>query len=275
MNFITAVIRSIIICSIATASLFAQISVVSELSQDRDVRTGQTYTGAIVLHNDTNEPQEAKIYQTDYTFKFDGTNQYGEPGKHPRSNAKWISFSPAFITLPPKGLASVNYVITVPKETPDNKLVGTFWSMLMVEGIRKGSAESTTEQKEGKTEMGITQNIRYGVQIATTVEKTGEKKIRFVATNLGAQKNGKRMLDVDIENVGEIGMRPDVYVELFNARGISQGQFPGMRNRIYPGTSVRQMIDVSKVKKGTYKAMVAVDAGGDNVFGAQYTLNFK
>ncbi|MBP6671643.1 MAG: hypothetical protein KA247_00765 [Bacteroidetes bacterium] len=275
MKVLSTVIRSLMISVVATAALFAQISVVSELSQDTDVRTGQTYTGTIVLHNDTNEPQEAKIYQTDYTFQFDGTNKYGVPGSHPRSNAPWISFSPAFITLPPKGLASVNYVITVPKETPAHKLVGTYWSMLMVEGIRKGSAESSSQPKNGAAEMGITQNIRYGVQIATSIEKTGEKKIRFVATNLNAKKGGKRMLDIDIENIGDLGMRPDVYVELFNNRGVSMGQYPGMKYRIYPGTSVRQLIDVSKVKKGTYKAMVAVDAGGDNVFGAQYTLNFK
>ena len=69
-------------------------------------------------------------------------------------------------------------------------------------------------------------------------------------------------------------MRPDVYVELFNEQGASLGKFSGLKYRIYPGTSVRQLIDVSTVPKGTYKALIVVDAGGDDVFGAQYTLKF-
>jgi hypothetical protein len=34
------------------------------------------------------------------------------------------------------------------------------------------------------------------------------------------------------------------------------------------------MIDLSNVSVGTYKAMVVVDAGGDDVYGAEYTLKF-
>lgn len=266
----------IFIGMLCTASILqAQISIISELSQDKEVRPGEIYTGAIVVHNDSNEPQEAKIYQTDYTFQFDGSNHYGAPGTLPRSNAPWITFGPATLTIPPKGLASVSYTITVPKDSDPRKLIGTYWSMLMVEGIHKGSGESSLPQVAGKTHMGIAQNIRYGVQIATSIERTGTKKIKFLASSLGSKKNGKRTLDIDIENIGEIGIRPEVYVELFNSRGVTIGQFPAMRYRIYPGTSVREYIDVSKVAKGRYKALVAVDAGGDNVFGTQYTLNFK
>jgi hypothetical protein len=275
MRFLFSITRGIILIPILTFCLHAQISITSELSQDKEVRPGEVYTGTIVIHNDTKEPQEAKIYQTDYTFQFNGTNNYSEPGTLPRSNAKWIAFSPSFIIVPPQGLISVDYTVTVPKDTAGKKLIGTYWSMLMVEGIHKGSAESSLTQKDQKAQMGITQTIRYGIQVASSIEKTGEKKIKFLTTNLGAKKGGKRNLEIDIENTGEIGIRPDVYVELFNGKGVSLGQFHGLKSRIYPGTSVRQLIDVSSVAKGTYKALVAVDAGGNNVFGAQYTLKFK
>jgi len=69
-------------------------------------------------------------------------------------------------------------------------------------------------------------------------------------------------------------MRPDVYVELFSEQGVSVGKFPGVKYRTYPGTSVRQSIDISSVAKGTYKALIVVDAGGDDVFGVQYTIKF-
>ena len=93
-------------------------------------------------------------------------------------------------------------------------------------------------------------------------------------TKLLPNENGKRILQVDVENTGELWIRPEVYVELFDDKGVSKGKFPGVRYRLYPGTSIRQMIDLSSVGSGTYKAIVVVDAGGEDVYGAEYTLKF-
>jgi hypothetical protein len=121
--------------------------------------------------------------------------------------------------------------------------------------------------------MGIMQTIRYGIQIATSIANTGTKMVKFLSTAIDTA-GGKRALKIDIANTGEIGMRPDVYVEVFNEQGTSLGKFQGAKYRMYPGTSVRQLIDLSSVPAGTYKALVVVDAGGDDRFGAQYTLKF-
>jgi len=265
--------RAMLFVPLLTMCAAAQVSVIGELSQDRDAKPGDSYSGVIIVRNDTNEPQEAKVYQTDYTFQCDGTNNYGDPGTQPRSNAKWIAFSPSYLTLPPSATMAVNYTVTVPKDTEGKKLVGTYWSMLMVEGIQKGSAESSLPQADKKAQMGIMQTIRYGIQIATTMANTGTKKIEFLGVAIDTS-GGKRTLRIDIKNTGDIGMRPDVSLQLFNMQGAPIGKFSGVKYRIYPGTSVRQLIDVSSVAQGTYKALVVVDAGGDDVYGAQYTLKF-
>lgn len=266
-----SLLRAIVLTTMSAVTLVAQVSVIGELSQDKDAKPGDSYTGVIVVRNDTNEPQEAKVYQTDYTFQCDGTNNYGDPGTQPRSNAKWIAFSPSFLTIPPLTTMAVNYTVTVPKETQGTKLVGTYWSMLMVEGIQKGSAESSVPQKDKKAQMGIMQTIRYGIQVATTIAKTGEKKIEFLAVGLDTT-GGKRALRVDIKNTGDVGMRPDVTLQLFDQQGAQVGKLSGVKYRIYPGTSVRQTIDISTIPQGTYKALIVVDAGGDDIFGGQYTL---
>ena len=271
MRTIHTVVCVFMIAFLLPFSLSAQVSIVGELSQDKDVKPGSEYSGSVVIRNDTNEPQEAKVYQTDYSFQWNGSNNYGDPGTLPRSNARWITFSPSFVTLPPLGTVTVNYTLTIPKDTV---LSGTYWSMLMVEGVPRGSAESSMPQKDQKAQMGIMQTIRYGIQIASTIANTGSKKIRFLAANIFAKEDGKRILQIDIENTGDIGIRPDVYVELFSDQGVSLGKFPGVKYRMYPGTSVRQSIDVSSIAKGTYKALVVVDTGGDDVFGSQYTLKF-
>ena len=64
---------------------YAQISVRSGLSDDREAVSGMVYEGTILIKNETDEPQQAKIYQTDYLFFYDGTNLFAEPGSTPRS----------------------------------------------------------------------------------------------------------------------------------------------------------------------------------------------
>jgi hypothetical protein len=121
--------RATLLVPFATVCLFAQVSVIGELSQDKEAKPGETYSGVIIVRNDTNEPQEAKVYQTDYTFQCDGTNNYGDPGMLPRSNARWVAFSPSYLTLPALATMAVNYTVTVPKDTAGRKLIGTYWSI--------------------------------------------------------------------------------------------------------------------------------------------------
>src|SRR4030042_877971 len=61
IGFVFCVLQCVII-----SVCVGQISVVGDLSQDREAVPGEKYEGSILLRNDESEPQEAKIYQTDY-----------------------------------------------------------------------------------------------------------------------------------------------------------------------------------------------------------------
>jgi len=250
----------------------AQIYIIGDLSHDRDARPGENYDGTITVKNDSDEPQEAKVYQTDYTFSYDGTNSYGDPGTVRRSNARWISFSPSRALIPPRGNATITYSVNVPPSDSGKALGGSYWSMLMIEGIARGSAESSFGKRDSTKHLGLLQTIRYGLQIATHIAGTGTRAVRFIEAKLVTKEDGNRYLQVDIENSGDLWIRPEVSVEFFDGKGVSRGKIPGTRYRMYPGTSVRQMIDLKTIPPGTYKALVVVDASGDDVFGAQYSL---
>lgn len=254
-------------------SAAAQIAVIGSLSHDRDVVPGATYDGAVTVKNDTETEQEVKIYQRDYFFTSDGKNLYGDPGRLPRSNAPWITFAPSSTVLPPKGTANITYTVAVPPDSVGRPLSGSYWSMLMVESLPPGSPESSLRRKDSTT-VGLFQNIRYAIQIATHIANTGERMARFLDVKLTKNEEGKRMLQVDVENSGTLYMKPDVSVELFAADGQSRGKIPGGKFRMYPGTSVRHLLPLGEIPPGTYKALVVVDAGGADVFGAQYTLKF-
>lgn len=257
-------------CLIMPFVSVAGVSVPSGLTYEKEAPPGGTYKGAIQLINTGKGPQEVKIYQTDYLFFCDGSNIYGEPGKDPRSNADWITFSPRRLTIPPKGTAQVGYTVQVPD---DKALVGTYWSMLMVEGISSSSPEAVKKEK-GIISMGISQVIRYGLQMITQIDDTGARKLKFVKTKL-LKTDEKRILQIDMENTGQRWLRPGLWVELYDEKGIAAGKFEGEKLRIYPGTSVRFRIDLSRAPEGKYKSLVVADCGDDDLFGATYTFKLE
>lgn len=243
---------------------------VGELSHEKNAQIDETYQGTIFISNNDNKPQEVKIYQTDYLFFYDGTDIYGEPGKDLRSNANWITFSPHRLIIPPKNTSVVNYTVNVPD---DKSLVGTYWSMLMVEGISKSAPETVTGE-EGKVQLGIRTVTRYGIQMVTHIGNTGNRELKFVEAKLLTKEGGGRILQIDLENTGERWLVPLSRAELYDEDGNYIGSFDSPKMRIYPGTSVRHKIDLSSLSGGKYKVLVVADNEDEYVFGAQYTLKF-
>lgn len=248
----------------------AGIAVVGPLTYENTAQPGETYQGSILVRNDANEPAEAKIYQTDYLFNADGTSEYGEPGKNARSNATWLSYSPKRIIVPAHDTTKVNFVVRVPSDKP---LIGTYWSILMVEGIGKGSIESTLSDKN-HPHLGIQAVLRYGIQIVTTIGDTGSSTLTFKDPRF-LNEQGSMFLQVDIVNTGEQWLRPAFMVELYHAEGGLVQKFEGDKLRIYPGTSVRHKIKLGNLTNGKYKVLVVADCGGAKVFGGVYVFTAK
>ena len=247
----------------------AGVSIVGDLTHEKSAKAGETYSGIIFVRNTGETQQEVKAYQTDYLFFQDGSNIYGEPGKDPRSNAKWITFSPNLMTIPPKEKAEIQYTIKVPE---DKTLTGTYWSMFMVEGIAMGSLESeSAPPKKDEIKASIKTVFRYGIQMVTNISDTGVRKLKFMDIKTMKEKD-KVNLQIGIENIGERLLKPSLYTELYDDKGNYIGKFNGGQLRTYPGTSVKFNIDMTQVPKGKYKSMIIVDCGGDNLFGMPYDL---
>jgi hypothetical protein len=262
----------------AAASLFlfavapragAAIVVVGELSQERVVEPGKAYPGAIAIRNLGDAAEMVKVYLTDYLFYRDGSNLYGEPGKAPRSNARWITLNPSILSIPARETAKVSYQIAVPA---DPSLKGTYWSIAMVEGMGE-AVPQVVDAQNGRARVGVRHVVRYGVQLVTDIGESGTRSLKFDTRLVRAE--GKRLLEVDVENTGERWLRPSLWAQLFDEEGRFVGKFDGRRARVYPGTSVRKSIDLSTVPPGTYRALVVADAGEDSVYGATYTLKLE
>lgn len=250
----------------------SQAVVVDDLTHDHTVQPGDKIEGKIMLKNESEAIQTVKAYQTDYLFYCDGRNLYGDPGITPRSNSSWITFSPSRVTLPPKETTFVYYTVNVPK---NDQLLGTYWSMIMVEPVPETSPESPGFEK-GKIKFGVQMLVRYAIQISTTIGDTGLKKIKFLDKKI-VREEGKRFLIIDIENVGERLLVPWVSAEIFSRKGESLGKFDSASQqiRVYPGCSIRHHIELKGITPGKYKALVVVDNKDEAVFGAQYDLEIS
>lgn len=245
----------------------SQITVRGKLAHDLDAAPGMIVSGSITVDNESDQMQEAKVYLRDYMFFADGTNAYDDPGTVLRSNAPWVRFSPETMRIPPRTSMAVNYEIAV----PDSAGPGSYWSILMVEGVDASSAESTSGT-ESDRQVGFRQVTRYGVQLAVHDRNNAEQNVSFDNIQLLVDEEGNTSFHVDVTNVGNLMLQPNVYLRVFDADGAEKGPFEGSVYRMYPETSVRQRIELTGLPSGTYQALLIVDNGEDAVFGGQYEL---
>jgi hypothetical protein len=251
------------------ADAAAQVSVLSSTVEEREVVLGQTYTGRIVIANTSNTPQAVRLYQTDYSFKADGTSIFGDPGSTPRSNAKWITPQANNVTVPPNSEITVPYSVKIPDA---DTLVGTFWSAIMVEGAE--AAPPPTTGRAGQAQMGLGSVVRYAVQVATNIGKTGLGAVKFENPQAVKTTSGAAALDIDVVSSGTRAVRPIMSVELYDAAGVLKGKDKKPRGLVYPGTSFRQHFEFGDLPPGTYKAIVFADTGGEKVMAVQLNISY-
>lgn len=243
----------------------AQIAVVGNAVDEHEAGPGQRYVSSITVRNLTSEPQPVRIYQTDYRFSADGTSNFDSAGTVIRSNAAWVRPSASAVTIPPMADIVVSYAVTVPAI---DSLRGTYWSAIMVEGQPRLPPQARRGQ------IGLGAVFRYAVQVATHLPTAGVRKVRLTRRSFLTDSTGARVLDVVVENTGERAYRPNLWVELYDARGTLRKRVEQQRGLLYPGTSLQQRFSFGALPAGVYKALVFADTGDDTVSAAQYKLTF-
>jgi hypothetical protein len=255
----------LLLIAAAIRSASANIDVDGDLIVVKNAAAGETYEGDIVIRNNGDETEEVQVYQTDYAFQCNGSNYYGEPGKLQRSNALWISFSPKRSLIPPGQKAKVHYIVKVP--TAD-RLRGSFWSMLMIEGVNPINPDELRK----KNAVSIKTVMRYGIQLVTDIGSGCKRELKFLGHQVVREK-AKTILQVDMENIGETWLRPQVWAEIYDEQGKSLGNFPGGQMRTFPNTSLRFKIDLGSIAEGKYRTLIVADCGGDDLFGLEKVIS--
>jgi hypothetical protein len=249
---------------LAAPRVVAQIQLESDLSLDLSVEPGESHAGTLILRNLGVEAGQVRLYLSDYRFDADGQTYYEEAGSSARSNSSWINLPAPSVVIPAGQVVTLGYEIEVPN---DPYLVGSYWSLLMVEQTADRPGLGTEEPA-----FALRQLVRYGVQVVTTLRETGETRLRFSNPGFERGPGGERFFVVDVENSGERFVRPSYRLELYDLAGARLGRFDSPPRRLYPGTGAVAGFDLSELAPGSYNAILIADAGGEHVFGARYTL---
>ncbi|MDZ7317168.1 MAG: hypothetical protein ONB24_13705 [candidate division KSB1 bacterium] len=244
----------------AEAGIIIRNGLVHEFTCSR----GDSLQGFIELENPGTESQEVRIYQTDYQFDADGKVFYPDPGSTPRSNAQWIEYYPQNLILPPKEKTIISLKIKIPWA---DSLAGTYWSMVMVEAPKAGESVA----KEGM--VSIKSVIRYGVQIITDLTEKGDALLKFNNVKIVSAESRKQ-LSLDVENVGNRQVTPNVMLKIFKPDGQSLDLAAKNRKRLFPGTSWRFDIELKDLPAGEYQSLLTADCG-DKIFGMNLSLILK
>ena len=245
----------------------AQIAVVGSTVEERVATPGESYIGTIVVRNLTKQDQPVRIYQTDYLFFADGTSHFDDPGTTPHSNAKWITPTVRSLLVPPSSEMTVSYAVKVP---PNDSLVGTYWSTIMVEGAPSEAGTSSS----GRPQVGVGAVMRYAVQVATHIKTSGSRKVSFANSKFLTNPDSSQAFELEVQNVGERAYRPALWIEVYDEQGALKANARQERGLLYPGTSLKQTFALGKLPHGNYRAIVFADSGEDAVFASQFTLKY-
>jgi hypothetical protein len=243
----------------------AQIIVLNGLTHENIAQPGDTYRGSIQIQNTIKSDKSVRVYLRDYWFSYTGESKHDPAGTLERSNAGWITYNPELLTLDSGQVANIDFEVKVPEY---DTLRGTYWSVIMVEGI---VPPDTTNIKRG---VKIGTAIRYAVQIVTEIGNTGASDMQFLGMKL-ARQNEDNVLYVAVENTGERILKPVMNLELFDESGNAAGIIKSDIRKTFPGTSVMMTLVLKGIKPGNYKGVLVADCGEGRLYGTNISLDVE
>lgn len=247
----------------------AQFSVSIDGGEKNDVSPGDIYTTTIKIINIDTQDAMASIYLSDYQRIYDQP-QYQEPNTSKRSNAAWIQLGITELVIPARSEREIPVTVTVPA---NDNLSGSYWSLIIVEGEAK---ETTLNTNENSLNIDIVN--RHGLNVITNFTK-GFFEFAFNSPNFYKEQDDIIIFSVDTVNTGSKIAYGEAYLDLFTTTGNEIGRIHLGTQIFRPENPTRLTFDLTELStelhSHTYNAIMIIDAGNDNLYGARYNLDIK
>ncbi len=248
--------------SLASSS-FASVVVTNGLTHKHQVQSSATEKGIVILKNIGTNPERILVYFNDLKVGCNSEQlDVAEPGSLERSNSSWIKVGLQERLLQPGEEYPLQYNI----KTPDSRLEGTYWSLLMIE-VKKPI--DTASNSYG---VKVNSNIRYAVQIITDFGTQEATNVSFNNVELAATSQGKSLI-IQLSNNCNKLVIPSVKLEIYDSNGELLFEKKADTKKLYPTQCRNFALPVNELPLGKYQAVLVADCGQAEYFGM--TLNLE
>lgn len=269
------VILSMLLLLVQTPPSAAQGFSVSYENLEFTVSPGDSFTATFLVTNLSDEERTLRIYSGDWVRIPGQTSGYefqDDNGDESRSFLEWMSYSPERLDLGPGEESEVYCEVAVPD---DPELAGSYWGVIFVEDVPSEETDIPVSEEDNMS-VGISTVFRYAVQIFATIEGTEVRDATFSSMTFKQVEGGFDVVAI-MENLGNIFMRPEVWLEIHDTSGELVWEQEHVKQALLPESAREYIFELRElpIESGTYLIMVIGNYGAPQMIAAQGRIDLS
>lgn len=247
------IIFSVFLASIV-CSLFGQDFEVSPVAVNFSAEPGENQVRKINIINHSPRPQKYQFKINDFLLDTDGVVRPMALGINKRSCAEWLTLNPSFIELGPNQSATVDMIITVPKDGFTAR-----WANVGVEPVK--------EQNAFEADKNLSQGVLIVPRISIQVRQSPRSNRNYKASinnlrEITKPTDTNRVFEVMVQNSGDNILSANVHLILANVNSGDEQKFEATNFTIYPdGKRLLKLHVPRNIAKGKYALAAILDYG--------------
>ncbi len=217
---------------------------------------GQSSTQTVYVLNNTDKPQQFKLYTEDWSRDSMGGHLYMPAGSFPQSCARWVSLNKEFLELQPG--ESTDFLVKLQIPDSSSSVTEMKWTMLFIES----TAEKAVPSKSTGFDTKVNNITRVGVHIVQTPPNIIEKELKLIS--FSKVQDSVNRFRIICKNTGKIQFDCKSYLELSSVgtnekTTINKNSFPLFPNQI----RYSDFVLPATLVKGRYTVVGVIDGGDD------------
>jgi hypothetical protein len=243
---------------IARSALSAQSFKVTPAKLEFILEAGELKTEEIIVLNSSDREESFVIGTADFSIDETGNTIFRSPGTTDRSCAKWMTVSPAFITLNPNESKKINVIMNVP-----DSVTNTRWGMVLVRSEKEFTGQAADL---GAVRAGLIITPQIAVKVLQTPPHLNYKKISMDNFRETESKltDSVRTFFVKVANEGEVFAKCKVYLTVSNLETLKEETFPPIEVPLLPEVKKDvKLILPNTIEPGFYSLAAILDYGDE------------
>jgi hypothetical protein len=237
----------------------AQSFKVSPASLDFTLNVGESGNQIITVQNTSDKVESFVVSASDYDYDEAGKMKFVPLGTSRRSCSKYMTITPAFLTLNPNQSVKVNVLMKVPQDS-----LKTRWGIVSIRSEKEYVAMAA-DKDVVRAGLIITPEIAVKVlqtPPSLTLTKMTIKEFREIERG---KDDSTRVFQVKIANEGDIRTKSKVYLTASSLETLKETTIEPVEVTLLPGVNSEVKLNLpNELKPGTYSLAAILDYGAEN-----------